>query len=387
MFANKKFFKLALLIIFIFAALNYKMPSMKSTEKDKIKKFEFLDNVKATYEVLTNEPKTSLVPKKEEPLLHVDYGNNVSANSLNIKSKSSSSALSVQAQQSSKNPTTQDSKTIDPADTTKWLEEKIVNVADNLLHTPQGQELLEKFLLNKDPLPANVKPDAKPKDPHHNNSTVNINEGKGKPVQCGDLVTAHYSIRLVSGQEVETTYESDEPLTFQVGNQQVIKGLEYALLGMKVEGRRRVVVPPKLAYNKSKLSRGLIAGNEFVTIDVELLKIDENYQNVADKIRIFNSESDAYNYLYMCSDPIHFKYSITTLDDKLISKSEAPATFILGSNSVPPAINKAFAGIKFKSKRSVIMPSNLLYNKKISFLPEGVKLPKNELILFEIDTN
>lgn len=388
MFFNKTFLKIAVGGFLIFALFKNKMPNIGSQEKE-IPKFEFIKDIQSSIEVLTAEPKNrSLTTQKEEPILPVSYDNNSSIESSSL-SKSGSIKSNTSTQSSINQNKIPPQKTVNnnEPNSKTWLEHKLVNIADNLLHTPQGQELLEKFLLNKKEVPENIKQNSKPKDPHHNNSIIEVQQGTGKPVQCGDLVTAHYVTRLVNGQEIENTHYLDKPLTFQVGNQQVIKGLEYAALGMQAEGIRRLVVPPKMAYNKAKFSKGLIAGNEFVTVDVELLKVDQNYQNIDSKIRIFNNESDIYNYPIMCSDPVFFNYSITTLDNKLLAKSESQVHFILGSDSVPPAINKAFADIKTRSKRSVIIPSNLLYNQKISFLPPNVKLPSNELILLEIDTN
>jgi hypothetical protein len=54
---------------------------------------------------------------------------------------------------------------------------------------------------------------------------------------------------------------------------------------------------------------------------------------------------------------------------------------------VPPAINKIFTDIRSRSKRVVILPSSLLYNKKINFLPTNVKLPAKETLLIEIETS
>ncbi len=60
--------------------------------------------------------------------------------------------------------------------------------------------------------------------------------------------------------------------------------------------------------------------------------------------------------------------------------------FVLGSSEVPAAINIAFLDIKTNSKRVVILPSSLIYNKKISFLPSKISLPAKEMVILEIYT-
>ena len=154
---------------------------------------------------------------------------------------------------------------------------------------------------------------------------------------------------------------------------------------MKKDGRRRLVVPPKLAYTDPKISKGLIAGNEFVTIDIELLEIKPALKDWQDKIRIFDKKEEVKRRPLLCSNPVVFNYTISTSDEKILYKSLKPAIFILGSSSVPPAINKAFSNIRRYSTRSVILPSSLLYGRKISFLPKNIKLPAKGMIILDIE--
>jgi peptidylprolyl isomerase len=155
-----------------------------------------------------------------------------------------------------------------PATKGKKITNVLGNVFYNILHTPKGQELLEKVLSNQ-----YYNYNDKRINPYSNNSAVEVLQGDGIAAECGDIVQAHYILRLVNGQIIENTINSNQPKTFRIGDHQVIRGLEYAVMGMKVGGRKRIVVPPKNAYKKGKFSKGLIAGNEFVTIDVELRDI------------------------------------------------------------------------------------------------------------------
>lgn len=263
------------------------------------------------------------------------------------------------------------------------LQNKIYNILYNVTHTPQGQELVSKLLLNPPAYNDSVE-NAKEPNPYHNNSIIDIALGEGAEVGCGDTVIAHYIIRLVSGQEVENTYQSGKPLTFQVGDRKVIKGLEYAVIGMKKGGRRRLVVPPKLAYTNKTLSRGLVAENEFVTIDVELLELQPAFKNWQKQIRIFEQPTEKKSRPLLCSSPMYFYLTITDSKEKILYNSLNSVSFVWGSSHVPPAINKAFSDIRLLSTRSVIMPSSLLYNKEISFLPKDVKLPANEMLILDI---
>jgi FKBP-type peptidyl-prolyl cis-trans isomerase len=265
------------------------------------------------------------------------------------------------------------------------VQNKLSNVLNNLLHTKPGKELVSRFLTSPtlDETGKKMEP-----NPYQNNSILTVTEGDGEnTIECGDIVTMHYATRLISGQEIENTRKTKSPATFQVGEGKVIKGLEYASIGMKEGGIRRLITLPSLAYTDKKFSQGLVSESEFVTIDIEVIKIKPALPNWKDKMTIFqNAEENTGNFM-LCSNPVYFTYKILTVDkEKILDKSSKQVHFTLGSRQVPAAINKAFLGIKSRSKRIVMLPSSLLYNKKISFLSPKVKLPAKGMLLFEINT-
>ena len=268
-----------------------------------------------------------------------------------------------------------------------FIEKKISNAIYNILHTAKGQEILENILLNprqdKDPAKKEQEP-----NPYNNNSIMNILDGEGEEAECGDIVTINYISRLVNGQEIENTNISKNPLTLQIGNGEVIKGIEYAVIGMKQGGMRRLVVPPSLAYKEQKFSKGLVGAKEFITLDIELINLKPALKNWQSKIRIFQDNEKNTGHPLLCGDEVYFNYKISTSNEKLLaSNSKRLASFTLGSKAVPAAINKAFTGIKIKSQRSMLIPSSLLFGKKIGFLENQVNIPANEMLIFEIDTN
>lgn len=74
-------------------------------------------------------------------------------------------------------------------------------------------------------------------------------EGSGQAVQTGDHVSCHYlGVAWSTGAEFDASWNRGQPLDFQVGVGQVIKGWDDGLLGMKLGGRRRLEIPPHLAY-------------------------------------------------------------------------------------------------------------------------------------------
>lgn len=94
--------------------------------------------------------------------------------------------------------------------------------------------------------------------------------GTGATAAVGDVVTVHY-ILSVRGNVLESSYQLGSPITFQLGVGAVIPGFERGVLGMRVGGRRRVVVPPALGYGNQP--NGSIPANSTLNFEIELVSI------------------------------------------------------------------------------------------------------------------
>lgn len=398
--SRQNFIKILVIVFAIFAIL--KNPKKLQLKEQTAPKYEFIDEIKNTLDFITTDHRPNLSNNQNSPLLKVEQdqqikdtkqGNLATQKTLNTKAPKDVIKGNIGLPTSSSlNP---DIANIPPPEikgdpTSKneiaktWVEDKIMVITDNLLHTEQGRTLLEKFLTNSAPETTPLIKEQKGKELYRNNSVIDINIGQGAIVECGDTVSVNYTTRLVNGQVIENNNDNKQPFIFQVGDKKVIKGLEYAVLGMKENGQRRLVIPPQMGY--SKISSYAFAGNEFVTLDVELLNVISNSSYLDNKIRIFNDTADNKNSPLYCSEPVYFNYTLSTGHNKILYKSENPVSFILGSNNVPPAINKAFSNIKKNSKRTAIIPTNLLRNKKINFLPPDIKIPDQEFVILDIET-
>ncbi len=99
-------------------------------------------------------------------------------------------------------------------------------------------------------------------------------EGKGEPAKTGDRVSVEYTGRLKDGTKFDSSKDHGQPLEFQLGAHRVIKGWEEGITGMKVGGKRKLIIPPDLAYGK----RGyppVIPPDAELTFDIELVGINK----------------------------------------------------------------------------------------------------------------
>jgi peptidylprolyl isomerase len=102
---------------------------------------------------------------------------------------------------------------------------------------------------------------------------TDISEGDGAEAQAGSTVSVHYvGVAHSSGEEFDASYNRGDPLQFRLGVGQVISGWDTGVQGMKVGGRRRLVIPPHLAYG-DRGAGGAIKPGETLIFVVDLLDV------------------------------------------------------------------------------------------------------------------
>jgi FKBP-type peptidyl-prolyl cis-trans isomerase len=95
-------------------------------------------------------------------------------------------------------------------------------------------------------------------------------KGTGETAALGLNVTVHYKGTLTSGVVFDSSW-GKEPLRFRLGARRVIKGWDQGLMGMNVGGKRRLIIPPRLAYGDRSV--GSIPAGSWLIFEVELLEV------------------------------------------------------------------------------------------------------------------
>ncbi len=97
--------------------------------------------------------------------------------------------------------------------------------------------------------------------------------GTGDTAVTGKKVTVNYVGTLTDGTKFDSSYDRNKPFIFTLGAGEVIPGWDQGVAGMKVGGKRRLIIPSSLAYGDSGIP-GAIPGGATLIFEVELLGVE-----------------------------------------------------------------------------------------------------------------
>jgi peptidylprolyl isomerase len=97
--------------------------------------------------------------------------------------------------------------------------------------------------------------------------------GEGAEAGPGSTVVTHYvGVAYSTGEEFDASWNRGEPLSFRLGVGQVISGWDQGIAGMKVGGRRRLVIPPHLGYGDRGAGAAIAPGETLIFV-VDLVDV------------------------------------------------------------------------------------------------------------------
>ena len=96
---------------------------------------------------------------------------------------------------------------------------------------------------------------------------TDIWEGDGGVANPGDMVQVHYvGVAFSTGEEFDASWNRGDPLQFELGAGEVIAGWDQGVQGMKVGGRRQLIIPPDLAYGDRGAGQSIAPGETLIFV-------------------------------------------------------------------------------------------------------------------------
>lgn len=96
--------------------------------------------------------------------------------------------------------------------------------------------------------------------------------GTGTEAQTGKTAVVHYTGWLTDGTKFDSSKDRGQPFSFPLGGGRVIKGWDEGVVGMKVGGKRTLIIPPELGYG-ARGAGGVIPPNATLKFEVELIDV------------------------------------------------------------------------------------------------------------------
>ncbi len=225
-----------------------------------------------------------------------------------------------------------------------------------------------------------------PDIPTNTDSTLIITDrvvGTGARADSGLVLTVQYIGRLKSDTTIkfDSSFARRAPFSFVLGNNEVIKGWDSALVGMRVGGRRRIEVPPTLGYGLAQ--QGPIPPNSTLIFDIELLRVDSNIVKIQDLVMGVGAEAttgSSVSVLYTG------RFVNGTQFDSNDGPGRSPLNFFVGLGSgVITGMSDGLVGMRVGGRRRITIPPALGYGTKGTdgnSTTNGV--PPSTILIFDI---
>lgn len=101
---------------------------------------------------------------------------------------------------------------------------------------------------------------------------IDLKIGEGAEAKLNSTVKVHYTGTLEDGKKFDSSLDRKEPFELTIGKSAVIKGWTEGLQGMKVGGKRKLIIKPELGYGKEGRPP-VIPGDATLIFDIEMIEV------------------------------------------------------------------------------------------------------------------
>ncbi|XP_018558769.1 peptidyl-prolyl cis-trans isomerase FKBP10 [Lates calcarifer] len=196
---------------------------------------------------------------------------------------------------------------------------------------------------------------------------------------AGDYIRYHYNGTFLNGVTFDTSYQRNSTYNTYIGMGYVISGMDQALLGVCTGERRRVIIPPHLAYGEQGAG-DIIPPSAVLVFDLHII----DFHNPSDTVDIqITYRPEVCNDTTAVNDLVRYHYNCTLVDGTLLFSShdyENLQDAVLGADKVIDGLDEGLRGMCVGEKRLVTVPPHLGHGEK-----GATGVPSSAVLVFDIE--
>ncbi|KAL0597755.1 Peptidyl-prolyl cis-trans isomerase FKBP10 [Plecturocebus cupreus] len=210
--------------------------------------------------------------------------------------------------------------------------------------------------------------------------TLELPAGCVRRAVAGDFMRYHYNGSLMDGTLFDSSYSRNHTYNTYIGQGYIIPGMDQGLQGACIGERRRITIPPHLAYGENGTG-DKIPGSAVLIFNVHVI----DFHNPADvvEIKTLSRPSETCNETTKLGDFVRYHYNCSLLDGTQLFTSHdygAPQEATLGTNKVIEGLDTGLQGMCVGERRQLIVPPHLAHGENGA---RGV--PGSAVLQFEVE--
>ncbi|XP_041828858.1 peptidyl-prolyl cis-trans isomerase FKBP10 isoform X2 [Melanotaenia boesemani] len=206
-----------------------------------------------------------------------------------------------------------------------------------------------------------------------------VPKGCTRRTVTGDYIRYHYNGTFQDGTAFDSSYQRNSTYNTYVGMGYVIRGMDKALQGLCIGEKRRITIPPHLAYGEEGVG-DLIPGSAVLVFDIYVI----DFHNPKDAVEIkVTQRPQECNMTSEADDLLQYRYNCSLMDGTLLYSSDqfdSPSITTLGASKVILGLEEGLGGMCVGERREVVIPPHLAHGEN-----GAGAVPRSAVLFFELE--
>uniref|UniRef100_A0A8C9ZVZ4 peptidylprolyl isomerase n=1 Tax=Sander lucioperca TaxID=283035 RepID=A0A8C9ZVZ4_SANLU len=203
-----------------------------------------------------------------------------------------------------------------------------------------------------------------------------VPEGCSRRTVTGDYIRYHYNGTFQDGTAFDSSYKRNSTYNTYIGKGYVIQGMDKALHGLCIGEKRKITIPPHMAYGQEGVG-DLIPSSAVLVFNIHVI----DFHNPEDPVDIKSTyKPEDCKVTSEADDLIQYRYNCSMMDGTLLDHYESPSITTLGANKVILGLEKGLSGMCVGERREVVVPPHWGHGENGA---GGV--PRSAVLFFELE--